>query len=116
MKRVFIIHGWDGHSGEVWFPWLKSELEAKGFQATALQMPETEAPQIDKWVPSLAQAVGEADSETYFVGHSVACQTILRYLETLPEDIKVGGAVFIAGFFTLTDINEPEKIAVKLVV
>ena len=27
MKRVFIIHGWDGYPEEGWFPWLKEELE-----------------------------------------------------------------------------------------
>ena len=32
-KRVFIVHGWDGYPEEVWFPWLKKELEAKGFEA-----------------------------------------------------------------------------------
>ena len=29
----------------------------------------------------------------------MGCQTIARYLETLPDEIKVGGAVFVAGFF-----------------
>jgi esterase/lipase len=31
MKKVFIIHGWDGYPEEGWFPWLKKELEKKGF-------------------------------------------------------------------------------------
>jgi predicted alpha/beta hydrolase family esterase len=29
----------------------------------------------------------------------MGCQTIARYLETLPEGLHVGGAVFVAGFF-----------------
>ena len=29
MKRVFIIHGWEGHPENAWFPWLKKELEQK---------------------------------------------------------------------------------------
>ncbi|MDP3900244.1 MAG: alpha/beta hydrolase [bacterium] len=98
-KRVFIIHGWDGYPEEGWFPWLKKELEAKGFKVTVPQMPETEVPRIQKWVPKLASVVGTADEHTYFVGHSLGCQTIVRYLESLPEGIKVGGAVFVAGFF-----------------
>jgi hypothetical protein len=43
--------------------------------------------------------VGTADEETYFVGHSMGCQTIARFLESLPNDVKVGGAIFVAGFF-----------------
>lgn len=98
-KRVFIVHGWDGTPQEGWFPWLKRELEKKGFEVCVPQLPDTESPRIFKWVPALAAAVGTPDSKTYFVGHSMGCQAIARYLETMPEDQKVGGAVFVAGFF-----------------
>lgn len=99
MKRVFIVHGWGGNPEEGWFPWLKKELEAKGFQIFVPQLPYAENPQIENWVPKLAETVGVADEATYFVGHSMGCQTITRYLESLPKGLKVGGAVFVGGFF-----------------
>src|SRR3989344_9568337 len=112
LQRVFIVHGWDGHPEEGWFPWLKRELEAKGFKVYVPQLPDAANPRIYNWVPALAAAVGEADEETYFVGHSMGCQTIARYLESLPEEKQLatskplrkearrgGGAVFVAGFF-----------------
>ncbi|MFH1161830.1 MAG: alpha/beta fold hydrolase [Candidatus Jorgensenbacteria bacterium] len=98
-KRVFVVHGWDGHPGEGWFPWLKRELEARGFEVHVPQLPDASLPRIEKWVPVLAQAVGVADEQTYFVGHSMGVQTIARYLESLPVEVRVGGAVFVAGFF-----------------
>ncbi|MBI2462634.1 MAG: serine hydrolase family protein [Candidatus Spechtbacteria bacterium] len=98
-KRVFIVHGWGGHPEEGWFPWLKHELEANGFEAIVPQLPDADNPRIYNWVPKLAEIVGVADENTYFVGHSMGCQTIARYLETLPEGVRVGGAVFVAGFF-----------------
>ncbi|OGC80072.1 hypothetical protein A2943_01685 [Candidatus Adlerbacteria bacterium RIFCSPLOWO2_01_FULL_51_16] len=108
-KRVFIAHGWDGTPEEGWFPWLKQELEKKGFEVTVPQLPDTGNPRIGNWVPALAKAVGTPDDQTYLVGHSMGCQTIARYLETLPEGQKVGGAVFVAGFFKhLTDIDDKE--------
>lgn len=100
-KRVFIIHGWDGKPDEAWLPWLKKELEVKGFEVQVPEMPETETPKIGAWVGFLQKLVGEVDENTYFVGHSIGCQTILRYLQTLPDDKKVGGVVFVAGFVTL---------------
>ena len=107
MKRVFIIHGWGGHPEEGWFPWLKKELETNSFQVVVPQLPDTDNPRIEKWVPALAKVVGEPDQETYFVGHSMGCQTIARYLEGLPAGVKIGGAVFVAGFFKrLTNIVE----------
>lgn len=106
-KRVIIAHGWDGYPEEGWFPWLKRELEAQGFEVLVPQLPEPEAPRIYNWVPKLAETVGTADTQTYFVGHSMGCQTIARYLEGLPDGIQIGGAVFVAGFFKrLTGLEE----------
>ena len=97
-KRVIIVHGWDGTPEEGWFPWLKRELEARNFEVIVPQMPETEAPHINAWVPALSSAVGTPDENTYLVGHSMGCQAIIRYLEKLPEEQKIGGAIFVAGF------------------
>lgn len=101
MKRAFIIHGWGGNSKEGWFPWLKSKLEKRGFKVYAPNMPDSECPKIKAWVSCLKKLVGRADKDTYFVGHSIGCQAILRYLETLPKNAKVGGAVFVAGWTNL---------------
>jgi predicted alpha/beta hydrolase family esterase len=112
MKRVFIIHGWGGKGGEGWQGWLKKELEKKDFQVFAPDMPDTENPKIETWVPCLADLVGKCDQETFFVGHSIGCQTILRYLESLPDGAKAGGAVFVAGWLNLKDLSfQEEEIA-----
>jgi len=107
-KRVFIIHGWGGNPEEGWFPWLKSKLEEKGFVVSVPEMPDTENPRIEPWVNYLEEIVGEVDEQTFFVGHSIGCQTIMRFLETLPEGKRVGGAVFVAGWFHLMGLGEEE--------
>ena len=110
-KRVFIIHGWDGYPEEGWFPWLKKELENRGFAVFVPQLPKADEPRINNWVLALKEAVGTADNQTYFVGHSMGCQTIARYLEGLPDDVKVGGAVFIAGFFKrLSNLEDDDVV------
>ena len=97
-KRAFLIHGWEGYPEEGWHPWLKQELEKKGFDVYVPVMPDIASPTMSKWVPSLAKVVGKADENCYFVGHSLGCVTILRYLETLKEGQKIGGVVLVAGF------------------
>lgn len=106
MKRVFIVHGWAGSPTGDWVAWAKQAFEQKGFRAVAPEMPDTLRPNIDAWVGYLRQVVGEPDSDTYFVGHSIGCQTILRYLETIHT--PVGGAVFVAGWFGLENLESPE--------
>jgi len=112
-KRVFIIHGWGGQPDLGWMLWLRKELEGRGFEVVAPQMPETDVPKIEKWVPFLEEKVGEADENTYFVGHSIGCQTILRYLEKLPENKKIGGALFVAGWFNLKPETSEDEDDIK---
>src|SRR3972149_7057895 len=95
MKRVFIVHRWGGSPTADWYPWLKKELEKKGFVVFVPEMPTPDAPKIKSWVETLRKAVGSPDKDTYLVGHSIGCQTILRYLETLRLNERVGGVVFV---------------------
>lgn len=110
-KRVFIIHGWDGYPEEGWFPWLKTALEKKGYKVYIPQMPQADKPRIYNWVPKIVDVVGNADEDTYFVGHSIGCQAIARYLETLPIGVKVGKVIFVAGFFKrLTGLEDDQEV------
>ncbi|MDD5726677.1 MAG: alpha/beta hydrolase [Patescibacteria group bacterium] len=108
-KRVFIFHGWDGYPEEGWFPWLRQELEAKGFVVTVPQLPMADEPRINNWVNEIKKLISDPDNKTYFVGHSMGCQAIARYLESLPEGTQVGGAVFVSGFFKrLTNLEDDD--------
>ncbi len=98
MKRAFLIHGWGGKPETGWRPWLKKELEKKGFSVSVPAMPDTEHPRVDAWVSHLRKAVGIPDKDCYLVGHSAGCITILRYLEAFKETQRIGGAVLVAGF------------------
>ena len=115
-KRIFIVHGWGGNPEEGIFPWLKSELQKKGFTVFSLSMPEPSNPQLDKWVNFLKQQIGVPNNKTILFGHSIGAQTILRYLEGLNEKEHIGGAVFLAGWAHLTDEayeEENEKAIAK---
>jgi len=64
-------------------------------------MPDTDAPKIESWVKTLSTTVGAPNSNTYLVGHSIGCQTILRYLCALEADQTFGGAVLVAPWLSL---------------
>ena len=114
MKRAFLVHGWDGNPQNYWFPWLTKELETRGFAVVAPQLPDALTPRIRPWVSTLSEIVGAVDEETFFVGHSMGCQTILRFLQTLPPDQVAGGAILVAGFTgKLTGLTEEEKLVAR---
>ena len=107
-KKVFIIHGWGGSPQEPMISWLKKESEKAGFVAEAIEMPHPEEPTIEDWVEKLRFHGPAPDENTYFVGHSIGCQTILRYLERYSNK-KVGGVVFISPWVTLSDLETDEE-------
>ena len=98
MKKAFLIHGWEGHPEKDWWPYLKANLETHGFQVFVPAMPDTDQPEINAWLKHLIKIVGSPDKNCFFVGHSLGCITILRYLETLKKGQEIGGLVMVAGF------------------
>lgn len=106
MKRVFLVHGWDGTPDNHWFPWLTHQLVKKDFTVFAPTMPNAAHPKVSEWLAELSRVVGVPDNDTYFVGHSLGCITIARYLASLPKGATVGGCVFVAGFSMSLDIPE----------
>lgn len=110
-KRIFIIHRWDGAPSKDWLPWVKAELEKKSFEVIVPEMPNSQEPKIEEWVPFVTELVGEVDENTFFIGHSVGCQTIMRYLETVYPK-KIGGIIFVAPWFNLTNLEDEESKAI----
>ena len=53
MKRVVIIHGYQGEPMRGFRPWLKKELEARGFDVSMPAMPKPDAPDSDEWVAAI---------------------------------------------------------------
>lgn len=110
-QRVVLVHGWEGSPDGGWFLWLSDELRTREIDVIAPALPDADMPRIDKWIPALARAVGKPDPHTYFVGHSMGCQAIARYLASLPEGTQTGGAIFVAGFFKrLTGIEDEAEV------
>ena len=107
-KKVYIIHKWGGSSTGDWIPWLKEELEAKGIDAVAPDMPDSERPTVEEWTGFISSAVMSPYEDTYFVGHSISCQAIIRYLSALPENTLCGGAVLVSPWIKASNLNDDE--------
>ncbi len=107
-KRVFIIHGWGGSPKKDWLPWAISSLQDKGYEVVVPFMPDTDNPQITSWVNELKKLVGVPKKDDIFIGHSIGCQTILRFLEGLPEEQQVDKVILVAPWFKLTNLEDDE--------
>ncbi len=115
MKRIFLVHGWGGNPNMDWFPWAKKEFEQKGYEVIVPAMPDPDYPKIEPWVNKLKEAVDVVRTDDIFVGHSIGCQAVERYLQTLPEDTKIDKVILIAPWIVLTrktfeEMGENEEV------
>jgi predicted alpha/beta hydrolase family esterase len=99
MTRVFVIHGYGGTPNNGWKPWFVERMKERGYEIHSPQMPDTNHPKADAWVGTIRSLVGEPRADDAFVGHSLGCIAIIRYLESLEPGHAVGRAIFVAGFY-----------------
>ena len=90
VRRVSVVHGYQAAPDRHWFPWLDKQLASDGFTFTVVPLPDSETPAVRAWRETLAAAVGKVDAQTWFVGHSLGCITVLRYLGGLIQHVDRG--------------------------
>ncbi len=97
MKKVFIIHGFQGSPNGGWRPWLMAELEKQDVYACALSMPSPDEPVCNEWVEEISRHIDiNKTNEIYLAGHSLGVPAILRYLENTKAE-NIYGAVLVSG-------------------
>lgn len=92
-----MVHGFEGMPNGGWRPWLMGKLAQSKIYACALPMPDPYKPKKEEWIKVIFDAVGYPNENIFLVGHSLGVPAILRYLETLGQNQKIGGAVLVSG-------------------
>lgn len=95
MKNALILHGAGNNSSGNWFPWLKQELEKKGYKTRVPDLPNSDLPIQTDWLKAVADY--DFNEESVLIGHSSGATLILRILENLPESSKIKKAILVAG-------------------
>ena len=96
--NIVLVHGWLSSPDQHWFPWLRRELEGRGFNVIAPAMPNPARPEKRAWVEMLKGVLAKLDpQQTILVGHSLGVPTILYCLQDHdgPPYLKV---VLTSGF------------------
>jgi len=102
MKNALILHGAGNNSQGNWFPWLKSELEKKGYKVWSPDLPNSDEPNQKDWLNTIfSNKEWQFNDESVIVGHSAGSTLILRILEKLPDGTKINKAILVAGVVEL---------------
>jgi len=96
MRNAIILHGAGETPNSFWFPYVRRELENKGYKVSIPQFPDTDNPEINKWLPVALKE--KYDEDTIIIGHSAGCPLILSVLENITTKVK--RVILVAGYVT----------------
>lgn len=95
MKKALILHAWFSRPADNWYPWLKNELEKKGYEVWLPELPTMpmNAPDMDTMLNFLLEKK-YIDKDTVVIGHSLGSVLAMRLAERI--SFKMG--VLLAGW------------------
>lgn len=128
--RVFIAHGYNATATSHWFPWLKKQVEQSGAKVHIFNFPNSKIPKIEPWKQLIKNEIQNPNKNTFLIGHSLGCITLLKYVSELPVQTKIGGLICVSGFAELLpkipilneftevkyDVEKVKKIVLKRIV
>ncbi len=80
-RTVLILHGTGGDSQKNWYPWLKAELEKQGYLVVVPDLPDSDRPDLEKWLNHLQQYVDDLGEDPIIIAHSLGCPTALQFIQ-----------------------------------
>lgn len=98
MKRAVILHAMDQTSKGHWYPWLKQELERRGYEVWMPDLPNTDRPDAAEATRFLLSNASWDFQDNLVIGHSSGAVEALFLLQALPPATIVRGAVLISSF------------------
>jgi len=96
MKNAIILQGAGETQDSFWLPYLKKELEGKGYKVWLPQLPDNNNPDLKKTLPFVLKN-GEFNGKTVIIAHSAGSPLALAVLENLK--VKIKQAVLVAGYW-----------------
>ena len=84
MKKAVILHAWFATPGSDWYPWLKTQLEKKGYEVWVPELPTmpTKSPDMEPMLKFIIEK-NFVDKETIVIGHSLGSVLAMRLAERI---------------------------------
>jgi len=107
--KYVILHGWRSSSKRCFIPWLKKELEERGHEVLALDLPHPFIPDVMEQAEYVLKKV-KFDENTIIIGHSLGSVVAYRILEQLKHPIH---KLILAGGLIEPKFRDKTRLAAK---
>lgn len=106
MGKALILHAWYNKPENNWYPWLKKELERKGYKVYLPELPtmDTDLPDMNSQL-AFIRSLFPIDENTTIIGHSLSCLLAMR----LAEDNPYQKMILVAGW-DFDDLTAEHKL------
>ena len=104
MKRALVLHSTGSNPSAVWYPWLKAELEQRGYDVFAPLLPDSDRPNRQTYEQFLRDS-GWDFTDNLVVGHSSGATTALNLL--LSDWFPPMKATVLVGTFLNEKLTKP---------
>lgn len=104
-KRALILHGLQATSDSNWFPWLKQQLEQRGYEVWVPDLPGADHPMASKWANYLLKSSWDFQG-SLIVGHSAGAVAALVLAQLLPPTVHPKAEVLVSAFNTVAPRSE----------
>jgi len=94
MKNAILFHGTSSSPNSFWFPYIKKELEGRGYVVSIPRLPNTDYPDLKTWLSAALKE--DVNQDSVLIGHSAGAPLILSLLEII--DVKVKQVILVSGY------------------
>lgn len=97
-RNALLLHGTGDGPDSHWIPWLKNHLAWRGYDVTTPQLPQPDAPDMDRyWEQVLCDY--PYNEQTVIVGHGSGAVAAFGILDRMPASIHPRLVISVAGFY-----------------
>ena len=100
MQNYIIVHALGNTANEYWYPWLKKQIEGKGFVCFTPTMPGLEKTCYKTWANEMDKIKSEINQDSVVIGHSVGSVFLAHYL--------ISNKINVAKFIGVVSFNAPD--------
>ena len=86
--NFIIVHGVYASPEANWFPWLKKELENRGYECLVPKFPTPLDQSLESWLRVFSGYESKINEDTVLIGHSLGASFIINYLEKTSKKVK----------------------------